>query len=184
MGLPQPVPWAALELADFSMHERHLRRKWTVRANGRRIVLLKKPVERAEHVWMKALIWALYLPRYPGLAIEISVGDRYKPDVVQLGPGGRPEFWGEAGKVGVEKTRTLLKRYPDTHFALGKWAARLDPHVGLVERALDGLRRSAPVDLIAFPSDSADRFIDPDGLINIHHDALTWRRLGPDMGNG
>ena len=163
------------------MNDRHLRRKWTVRANGRQIVLLKKPIERTEHVWMKALIWALYLARYPDLAIEIPVGDRYKPDVVQLGPGGRPVFWGEAGKVGVEKTRTLLKRYPDTHFAVGKWAARLDPHVERVVHMLRGLRRSAPIDLISFPPDSADRFVDRRGVIDISHDALTWHRLGPAL---
>ena len=77
--------------------ERHLRRKLTVRAEGRQIVLVKKPVERLEHVLMKAFLWALYLPQYDDLAVEIPVGDRYKPDVVSLDAFGQPRFWGEAG---------------------------------------------------------------------------------------
>jgi hypothetical protein len=44
--------------------------------------------------------WALYLPLYPNLSVEIGVGDRYKPDVVALGEDGRPLFWAEAGQVG------------------------------------------------------------------------------------
>jgi hypothetical protein len=33
---------------------------------------------------MKALLWALYLPIYPKLSVEIAIGDRYRPDVVEL----------------------------------------------------------------------------------------------------
>ena len=61
-----------------------LRRKWTLRAGDRQVVLIKKPYESTEHVVMKALLWALYLPDYPDLTVEVGVGDRYKPDVVAL----------------------------------------------------------------------------------------------------
>lgn len=85
------------------MDELRLRRKWTLRAHGRQVVFVKKPVESTEHVVMKALIWALYLPQYPDLIVEIPVGDKYKPDVVSLDAQGEPVFWGEAGDVSTAR---------------------------------------------------------------------------------
>ena len=155
-----------------------LRRKWTLRAQDKQIVLVKKHYERSAHVLMKGFIWALYLPYYPNLTVEISVGDRYKPDVVALDQQSMPEFWGEAGQISVEKIRSLLKRYRSTHFAIAKWKSSLDPLIGIVEEALDGLKRSSPVDLIRFEDDSAQRFIDENGHITIDHDSLNWVRLG------
>jgi hypothetical protein len=155
-----------------------VRRKWTFRANGRQIVVIKKPVESVEHVVMKVLLWALYFPMYPSLTVEIDVGDRYKPDVVALGLQGEPLFWGEAGSVGVAKLRSLARRYRATHFALAKWDTRLGPYVDLVRGALDGIPRRAPFDLICFPGDSADRFMDDEGRIEVTLDQLDWVRLG------
>ncbi|RIK43489.1 MAG: hypothetical protein DCC55_05405, partial [Chloroflexi bacterium] len=101
-----------------------LRRKWTFRAHGRQVVFVKRPVEHTSHVLMKAFLWALYLPDYPNLKVEVPAGDRYKPDVVAFDPAdpaAAPLFWGEAGQVGVEKIRALARRYPHTHFAIAKW---------------------------------------------------------------
>ena len=95
-----------------------LRRKWTLRAHGRQVVFVKKSNESSEHVLMKALLWALYLPDYPELTVEISIGDRYKPDVVALDAQGSPTFWAEAGQVGVDKIQSLVRRHRRTHFAL------------------------------------------------------------------
>jgi len=131
---------------------------------------------------MKAFLWALYLPLYPNLTVEIRIGDRYKPDVVALDEDGRPLFWGEAGQVGQEKMRSLLRRYRGTHFAVAKWETRLNPYVELVGDALDGLRRTAPVDLICFPEDSAERFIDQHGHIRLAFNDLEWVRLGETQG--
>ena len=72
------------------MSDLPLRRKWTLRAHGNQVVLVKKPGESGEHVIMKALLWALYLPLYPDLTVEVPVGDRYKPDLVSLDAQGRP----------------------------------------------------------------------------------------------
>lgn len=154
-----------------------LRRKWTLRAGDQRVVFVKKSGERAAHVIMKALLWALYLPTYPDLLIEVPIGDRYKPDVVSLDAYGQPVFWAEAGSVGAEKIRSLARRYPDTHFAIAKWDTRLDPFVELVRRAIDDLDRTAPFDLLRFDEDSAERFIGERGTIRISHDDLTWVRL-------
>jgi uncharacterized protein YaeQ len=159
-------------------HELLLPRKWTLRAGDRQVVLVKKPYESTEHVVMKALLWAIYLPDYPELAVEVPVGDRYKPDVVALDAHGQVRFWGEAGDVGVAKIRSLARRYRGTHFALAKWNTRLEPVVAVVMDAMAGLERRATLDLLAFPADSAERFIDDHGQIRIVRQDLDWVRLG------
>lgn len=155
-----------------------LRRKWTLRAGGRQIVVVKKSYESTEHVVMKALIWALYLPTYGDLTVEVAIGDKYKPDVVSLDERGEPQFWGEAGDVSTAKIKSLARRYKRTHFALGKWDTRLGPLIEIVRRALAEVPgRTAPFDLISFPSDSIDRFISDDGVITVEQAALEWVRL-------
>jgi hypothetical protein len=125
---------------------------------------------------MKAFLWALYLPTYENLVVEVPVGDRYKPDVVALDPYGRPLFWGEAGHVSPDKTRSLVRRYPQTHFAFAKWDTPLDPFVVVVQNALNAYEPGAPFDLLRFPADSAERFIEH-GEIEISHADLDWIRL-------
>lgn len=155
-----------------------LRRKLTLRAHGRKVVFLKKPRESLEHVLMKAFLWALYLPAYPDLSVEIPIGDRYKPDVVQLHPSGRPAFWGEAGKVGAGKIASLVRRFPETHFAVAKWATPLDPFVEIVEAALDDRPRRAPFDLLRFPATSGSRFVAADGTVTVSFEDVERVRLG------
>lgn len=154
-----------------------LPRKWTLRAHGKQVVFVKKADESTEHVVMKALLWALYLPAYPNLAVEIPVGDRYRPDVVALDDQGQPHFWGEAGVVSKEKLTALGRRYRATHFALAKWDTPLTPVVGQVHKALRGVERRAPFDILCFPTDSVERFIGDDGIIYLTHDDLEWERL-------
>lgn len=161
------------------MSDLHLRRKWTLRAHGHQAVFVKRPNEQTAHVLMKAFLWGLFLPEYPDLSIEIPVGDRYKPDVVSLGPDGRPRFWGEAGQVSAEKIRSLGRRYRQTHFVIGKWATRVDPHLAIIHRALRDVERSAPFDLVIFPEDSAERFIGDRGEIRLALDDLEWVRAAP-----
>lgn len=159
-------------------------RKWTLRAHNQRNVFFWGPQERSVHTIMKALLWALYLPQYPQMSIEIHIGDRYKPDVVALpetpdvySVETAPLFWGEAGQVGRDKIHALARRYRDTHFAIAKWDTALDPVVGMVRDLLDGVERHAPVDLLIFPTDSVERFIDDRGIIAVGHDHLEWIRL-------
>lgn len=157
--------------------ERHLRRKFTFKAHGEQVVLVKRKEERTEHVLMKAFLWALYLPEYPDLTVEVSIGDKYKPDVVSLDAFGEPRFWGEAGSVGREKIESLARRYPRTHFAIAKWATDLSPFIEIVEEALKNNRRRAPFDLLRFPSGSGERFIDDKGQLTLTLDDLDWQRL-------
>lgn len=155
-------------------------RKWTLRAHGQRLVFANDGRESAQHVLMKAFLWALYLPDYPHLSVEIRIGDKYKPDVVALdetSPTPKPLFWGESGQVGVAKIRSLARRYRETHFAIAKWDMNLDPLAKIVTEALDGLNRTAPFDLLRFPLDSARRFIDADGYIHLTQADVEFRRL-------
>ena len=154
----------------------NLRQKWTFRAHGQQVVFVKNPIERPEHVFMKAFIWALYLPQYPESRVEINIGDRFKPDVVQM-EHDKPVFWGEAGVVSRQKIRKLVRKFKGTHFAMGKWEKNLKPFEELVRRELRGVKRSAPVDLICFGEDSAERFIRPSGDIEINFDDVEWLTL-------
>jgi len=97
-----------------------LPRKWTFRAHGEQVVLVKKAFESAAHVWMKALLWALFLPDYPELSVEIDICGRYKPDLVQLDNRGEPVFWAEAGRVGRRKMSALVQRFRSTHLVFAK----------------------------------------------------------------
>jgi len=90
---------------------------------------------------------------------------------------GRPQCWGEAGTVGPEKIEYLFTRYPDVLFAFGKWNRSLDPLLETVERAVHTTERTAPIDLLRFPSDSAERFVDDKGRIAVSRDDLTWVRV-------
>lgn len=157
-------------------HDLHLRAKYTFRCDSQKVVMVKKAVESQRHVVMKALLWALYLPAYPGLQIEVPIGNKYKPDLVQIRDDG-PQFWAEAGRVSSEKLRRLLKRFPRTHFAIATWGSSLTTLETRIQRKTRGVKRLAPIDIIVFPKDAGDRFIDPQGTIHIDHSDLEWRRL-------
>lgn len=163
-------------------------RKWMLRAHNQHNVFVWGRRERSVHTLMKAFLWALYLPDYPHISVEVRIGDRYKPDVVaytgdEIAPTGvyvvkqEPLFWGEAGEVGRDKIQAIVRRYRDTHFAIAKWETRLTPYEKIVRDALDGLKRNAPFDLLTFPADSAERFIDEAGNITLSHADLEWLRI-------
>jgi len=162
----------SIETTDLS-----LPRKWTFKAGNKQVVFVKKPIEHSSHVLMKAFLWALYLPEYPTLSVEVGVGDRYKPDVIACGADGQPVFWGEAGKVGNEKIRSLVRRYRNTHFALAKWQSSITQFTRLVHPAVSGVHRSAPFDVLRFSADNAERFIDQNGYIHLTHDDVEWTRI-------
>ena len=96
--------------------EERLARKWTFRSGQRQVVFVKGKGESTRHVLMKAVLWALYLPTYPELRVEVRIGDRFKPDLVALDDEGRPCFWGEAGAVSARKLASLFRRFRETPF--------------------------------------------------------------------
>ncbi len=147
--------------------ELKLRRKWTFRAHGKQVVFIKKTFESEIHVLTKAFLWALFLPDYPELSVEIQVGNRFKPDLVQLDDDGKPTFWGEAGRVSLKKTQALVHRFRSTHLVFAKWNMNLEPFQAMIKKETGSIRRLAPVDLISIPAWSDDRFIRRDGTIQI-----------------
>ena len=136
--------------------------KLTIRAGGRKVVLRKHPWESSRHVLLKALVFALYAPEYPGLVIEPPRAGRYRPDVAALAPDGSPAFWAECGETGRDKLAWLLKHRPDTHLVLAKQGIALEPWRALVADLAEGVARRAPVELVLVPPD-AGRFIRPNG---------------------
>ena len=162
------------------MTDLYLRRKLTFHAHGRTLVLVKRSNEKIEHRLMMALLWALYLPQCPDLRIDVPIGARYRPDLVQLGLDGCPEFWGECGEVGLEKLRVLCARYRETHLVFAKWAINIQPFAALIAAALEDARRTAPVELIGFDSDAA-RFVDQTGGIQIDFADVSRRQWFSDM---
>ena len=148
-------------------HNLELRRKWTFRAHGKQMVFIKKSFESDIHVLTKAFLWALFLPDYPELSVEIRVGDRYKPDLVQTSDNGVPVFWGEAGRVGQKKIHDLVYRYRSTHLVFAKWNMKLEPFEKIIKKETGSIDRSAPVEFISIPADGDERFIGSDGTIRI-----------------
>ncbi len=164
-------------------------RKWALRTPlGGFNVFTRGANESARHVIMKAVIWALYLPQYPTMSVEQRIGDRYKPDLVAYAQGPqatpyevveKPLFWGESGVVSVDKINSIGRRYPDTHFVIAKWGGSLKPHLRVMERALDGVPRAAPFDLLRVPEDAQRRFVSAASVIQVQHSDLDWQRLLP-----
>ncbi|HID85990.1 MAG TPA: hypothetical protein EYP55_01255 [Anaerolineae bacterium] len=155
------------------MSELPLRRKYRFKVHGRSVLLVKRAWESEEHVLLKILGFALYLPRYPRLIIEPRMDDRYRPDLVQLDERGRPLFWGECGTVGMAKLRRLARRHRQTHLAFFQWEPELEHYVALIEKAVAGLRRAGPVELVGFPLDAATRFVADDGTVSVRFDDCT-----------
>lgn len=147
------------------------RRRWLLKAHGQHIVVVRGTNERLTHPLLKAFLWALYLPQYPQVTVEVAIPDRYKPDVIaydsqRLAYTTQPVFWGEAGQVGAQKVVALVRRYPDTHFAVAKWDTPLNTFLPWIQAALVGVRRRAPFDVISVPDGCAD-CIDADGVIHL-----------------
>ncbi len=57
------------------------------------MIFAKKPFESDYHVLSKAALYGLYIRSYPRLLVDVPVGDRYRPDLVQLDGRGVPQFW-------------------------------------------------------------------------------------------
>lgn len=151
--------------------------KRTYRAGGQRTVIAFGPRESPEHVIGKILLWGLYAPTYPRLLVEMPLALRYTPDVISLDAFNQPQFWGESGHMAQHKLRDLVKQHRLTHFAWMPFAGHITDHVAIVSKALVGVRRSAPFDVIAHPPDALARFVQPDGTITITFGDVTWQRL-------
>ena len=152
--------------------------KLTVRASGRKLVLAKRAGESERHVLLKALVFALYIQRFPDLIVERDIGRRYKPDVVALDPLGDPIFWAECGQTGRDKLAHLVRTLPDTHLVFAKQGVPLPPVIELIRAALASTPRRATIELLGFRRDAA-RFIQPDGAIKVDIAQIEIVRFSP-----
>jgi uncharacterized protein YaeQ len=73
-----------------------------------RLVLDKRAGESAGHVLLKLLGFALH--HRPGLAVEASAGQKYKPDLLLADPDGTVRLWIDCGHVGPRKLAEVLHR--------------------------------------------------------------------------
>lgn len=71
--------------------------------------LWQRPGESYEHVLMKALGFAMFVPVYPNLEIETRLGLRYTPDLIAFDAKHDYAFWGECGQNSIRKTHWILK---------------------------------------------------------------------------
>ncbi len=146
-----------------------LPRKLTVRAHGRKLVLVKRAGESERHVLLKALVFGLYVATYPQLTVEVAIGKRYKPDLVALDGEGQPTFWAECGEIGRDKLAHLLRAYRRTHLVIAKQTGSLDPYLAVARSLRPTEERTPPVEFLNFPPD-AHRFLCADGEIAVSFD--------------
>lgn len=127
-------------------------------------VLLKKKYESIQHVLVKAVLWKLFYDEYEHLDIEKDIGDpNYLPDVIALDMSiiddqdtsiddcnsdnavrthqrqqqqSSPLFWGESGRMTLEKARELCQRYPTTHIVWMRWGIPMQEFAKLAAPAL------------------------------------------------
>ena len=125
--------------------------KLTVRAGGRKVILVKRARESERHVLLKALVFGLYVDRYPELTVEPRIRHRHRPDVVALGPDGRPSFWAECGETGKQKLEHLVRAFPGAHLVVAKQVPNPAPlrgddsrRVGLGAAVRTGRPRGVP----------------------------------------
>ena len=140
--------------------------KLTVRAGGRKLVLAKRSWESERHVLLKALVFGLYVDSYPNLAVELAIGQRYKPDLVAIDSHGRPIFWAECGSIGQAKVERLVRGFPATHLVIAEQGGSLEPLATTVRSAMPRGGRRAPVELLNFPYDAA-RHLGTDGTVTV-----------------
>ena len=133
---------------------------------GRRVRLWQRRGETYGHVLLKALGFAMYVPEYPRLEIELSVGLRYKPDLVALNEGidNRPRagarflFWGECGLVTMRKVAWLLKHGDAERVVLFKLGCAVAPLVReLREAVAERYREGGRLQLVNFEKDVSER---------------------------
>ena len=83
-----------------------------------RLICVKKRGESAEHVTMKVLAYVLLFE--PGLAIEASADQHYKPDVVLLDEQGHAVIWADCGTTSVRKLDAISAKNRRTRITIVK----------------------------------------------------------------
>ena len=101
-----------------------------------RLICIKKRGESAEHVAMKVLAYVLLFR--PGLAIEASADQHYKPDVLLRDRDGHAIIWADCGATSVRKLDTISARNRRTQITIVK--AHLKELASFKRSAIKSLR--------------------------------------------
>ena len=131
---------------------------------GKRKRLWRRTGESFEHVLMKALGYAMFAPVYPNLAIETTVGLRYKPDLIAFDEKNDFAFWGECGQNSIRKTHWILKHTRTERLVLFKIGFNADSLIKQIREEIPAkYRANEKLTLINFVNEivnlTADRQI-------------------------
>ena len=131
-----------------------------------------RPLEpRMLHILGKAVLYALYHLKYPDLTVEISVGGKYKPDLVSVDNSGQPRFWAESGVVSVRKLTSLIRSSLSTHLVFLRHSLQIEQFCMRVHKELKKLPRprSAPIEIVGRPKDLGP-FINEENKLSIRRE--------------
>jgi hypothetical protein len=166
---------------------------------------------------VKAFIVHLFFQEYSNLEIEQDIGDpRYFPDVVSFSRKTNeariqkdeiynrnqstttngayhdpkiPLFWGESGRMRLDKACELAIRYPDTHIVWIRWGISLEefraqvaPALNLAMKSTLSTSRTARYTLGAIPHRHLWNYVDPNNnQVHIRHEDVQWLELVDGM---
>jgi hypothetical protein len=163
------------KLSDISKAKKHT---LILSKDGDKLVLHKKRYESLQHVLTKAVLWSLYKDQYPNVTIESDVGDAdYLPDASSMSVAGSPLFWGESGRMSVQKAKTLAERYPETHIVHIRWGLSLHSYVNNYIKAIQPIPRSQPFTFGAIVTKDVWHYFDDNGQIRIEKQDLEWLEI-------
>jgi hypothetical protein len=113
-------------------------RQLRFRVQGKPIHLFKHKGESTHQVYLRILVYAMFLERYPSLEIDPRLTFKYHPCVAALDYTGEVTFWGQCGKVSDDQVAWVLKHteadevvlaIEDLDFDLSKYVATLKRHI-------------------------------------------------------
>lgn len=84
-------------------------RQLRFRVQGKPVNLFKHKGESTHQTYMRVLVYALYLSRYPALEFEPRLNLKHQPCLAELDLTGEVRFWAQCGKVPVETVAYALK---------------------------------------------------------------------------
>ena len=139
----------------------------------------KKRGESLQHVLTKAILWSLYQDLYSDIRIEHDIQDpEYLPDCVMVDQQKKVLFWGESGRMSVQKAVDLAQRYPDTHLVHIRWAVDVQDFAPTIIRNIQAreIQRRGKFEFASIPND-VWRYFDEYNTINIQRSDLQWMKL-------
>ena len=145
--------------ADITRHNR----KFTFRFKDKKLVIAKKEHESEFHVYAKALCYELYHKQYPNMRIEANLEDRYQPDLSAEGYDGTMLFWGECGKVSMDKIEKLFKKYRRARFVFIKEESEIPRFIEQLNKRFKKFSSSPKVDIVTYHEHFHDWYVSPEG---------------------